>query len=622
MNTTPIKQNLLKTPILADGALGTQLHARGVRASECFDALNINNPDLVSDVHRIYLEAGVDLIETNTFGANRYKLSSYGLEEKVVEINCAGVDLARRVIDDSLADVIVAGSVGPLGVRLSPYGRVKVSQASEAFRQQIGALVRTGVDALILETFSNWDELVVAVNVAQEIIPDDSILLIASISLTYDHRTLLGDDVARSARELAQLGVDVIGVNCSSGPEQLMRALRTMKQAAPDSLFSVMPNAGWPERVGGRTMYPAPPEYFGKYAQAFVQGGAVIVGGCCGTTPAHISSMRSALDMPTEDWDAIPKIRLDSIREETPVSPEGPTQLAQKLASDEFIVGVELTPPRGYTPHKLLNQARVLVESGIDVVNIADTPLARMGMSGWAVAHMVQEELGVEAVLHFPTRGRNLLRVQGDLLAAHALSVRNLFVVMGDPTAMGDHPQATNSYDVVPSGLINLIKRQLNAGWDHAGQSIGQPTSFVVGCAANLTPEDPEREIKVMHRKIISGADFALTQPVFDVEMAQQYVMMYEQAHGFLQLPILVGVMPLYSERHAYFLQNEVPGMTLPASIIRRLGASSDESAEGVRIALELLEELRGTMGVRGVYLMPPFGHYEIVSRIMQKLDR
>ena len=620
--TKPLLLRLRDTPMLADGALGTELHARGVGSNECFDALNLTNPSMVADIHRSYVDAGADLIETNTFGANRYNLAAHGLEDSVTDINLSGVKLARQVVESSVTDVTLAGSVGPLGGRLAPYGRVKARQASAAFREQIEALVLGGVDALIFETFNGLDEITLAVSIAQEIITKQSIVLIASITLTRDDCTLFGDVATRVAEVLVELGVDVVGVNCSSGPEQVMRALHSMKQALPDSLFVVMPNAGWPERVGGRTMYPAPPEYFGKYVSSFVDGGAVIVGGCCGTTPAHIASMRIALDRLPEEGTTVPVIYKITERDDAPMSRDRPTQLAQKLEGEDFIIGVELSPPRGYTPHKVLAGARLLASSGVDVVNIADSPLARMRMSGWAAAHLIQEEVGVETVLHFPTRGRSLLRVQGDLLASHALGVRNLFVVMGDPTAVGDYPQAMDSYDVVPSGLIKLVKGQFNAGLDQAGQSIGKPTSFVVGCAANLTPTNPEREIEVLHRKISSGADFALTQPVFDVELARQYILRYEERHGTLKLPILVGVLPLFSERHAHFLHNEVPGVEIPASVIARMTAALDERAAGVRIALDLLDELRGTLGVRGVYLMPPFGHYEIASEIIRVLGR
>ncbi len=605
---------------LADGAMGTELHRRGIGVGACFDALNLSNPELVENVHRDYIVAGADLLEANTFGANRYQLGKYALAERVAEINHAAVEIARRAISVADRPVWLAASVGPLGVRLTPYGRLRPEQARAAFAEQIKALATAKVDLLLLETFGDLRELIVAVATARDVAAD--VPVIASLSFAGDDHTLMGDSPDHAARELVALGVAGIGLNCSGGPEQLLHILRAVHVLAPDCLLSVMPNAGWPEEIAGRTMYSATPEYFGGYARAFVEAGARLVGGCCGTTAEHIRAMRVALDegelrpVPvnvepaTQSADSVPPVR------------EHSTALAQKLASDDFIVGVEMSPPRGYAPHKVLAGARLLAEAGADVINVADAPLARMRMSAWAVAHLLQRKVGAEAVLHFPTRGRNLLRVQGDLLAAHALGVRNLFVIMGDPTSVGDYPQAMDSYDLAPSALIELVKRRFNSGRDHAGQSLGEPTRFVVGCAVNMCARDRERELRVLRRKVRSGADFALTQPVFSAQNAHEFIQGFQAIHGEVMLPIMVGVLPLHSERHACFLHNEVPGVEIPATVMERMASAGDAPAEGVRIALELLAELCETPGVRGVYLVPPFGHYEIAAEIMQALDR
>ena len=603
-------------PILLDGAMGTMLHAKGIGFDQCFDALNLENPALVADIHRGYIEAGAQIILTNTFGANRYRLAEHGLEDQVAAINRAGVELAQRVVLGSFREVLVAGDVGPLGVRLAPFGRVQPEEARAAFREQITALAEAGADLIVIETMSDLYEVREAVLAAQEVAPD--LPIVTSVTFTRDDRTLLGDSPEKVAETLHSLGVDVIGANCSSGPAQLLRILKHMQAVAPEARFWIKPNAGWPERLpGGRIMYPAGPAYFGEYALAFYQAGAHLLGGCCGTTPEHIAAMRHNLEQapPREDLPRM-TIELPPRREQLP-PPDEPTQLAQKLQQGRFVVAVEMTPPRGLAAHKVLAGAHLLAEAGADTINVADSPMARMRMSPWAVCHLIQQEVGVETVLHFPTRGRNLLRVQGDLLAAHALGVRNVFVVMGDPTAIGDYPEAMDNYDLVPSGLIKLIKQKFNAGVDHAGSDIGQPTSFFVGCALNLNPKDPEREAKVLRRKIRAGADFALTQPVYDPEAARRFLAFYEERYGPLTIPILVGVLPLNNPRHAAFLHHEVPGITIPEAFMQRLEQAGERAPwEGVRIALELIEQIRPW--AQGVYLMPQFRRYDLAAEIVE----
>ncbi len=600
--------------LLADGAMGTMLHARGVGFEKCFDELNLANPSAVAEIHRSYIEAGAQLIITNTFGANRFKLGKHGLQDDVIKINKAGVDLARRVVSASFRDVLVAGDVGPLGVRIAPYGRVKPEQAREAFAEQIRALAESGVDLVVIETFSDLYEIREAIKAARQVC---DLPVVASVTFTRDDRTLLGDDPVKVARALKEAEVDVIGVNCSGGPTQLLRLLKQMKYAVPDGLFWVKPNAGWPEQVGGRIMYPADAEYFGDYALSFREAGAGIVGGCCGTTHQHIAAMRKALD-------TAPQIRSTEItilpqEEMTETAQEQPTQFAQKLTAGAFAISVEMDPPRGLSTHKLIAGASLLADAGADVINVADSPMARMRMSAWAVCDIVQRKVGVETTLHFPTRGRNLLRVQGDLLAAHALGIRNVFVVMGDPTSIGDYPEAMDNYDLVPSGLIKLIKQGFNTGLDHSGTSIGQPTNFFVGAALNLCPPDIETEIKNLHRKIKAGADFFLTQPVYRAEDGPRLLEAYKKKYGNLDKPVLVGILPLVNVRHASFLHNEVPGIFIPDETRARIEAAGEDGVKvGVEVAVELIDQLKAWAG--GVYIMPQFNKFDMVAEIIEAI--
>ena len=598
--------------LLADGAMGTMLHARGVGFDKCFDELNITNPAAVAEVHREYIEAGAQLIITNTFGANRFKLTKHGLQEDVREINYKGVELAKRVVAASFKDVLIAGDVGPLGVRIAPFGRVQPEQAREAFAEQIQALAEAGVDLIVIETFSDLYEIREAIKAAKETC---DLPIVASVTFTRDDRTLLGDEPMKVARTLRDADVDVIGVNCSGGPAQLLRILKQMKQAAPDGKFWVKPNAGWPEQVGGRIMYPADADYFGDYALFFRDAGARVVGGCCGTTPQHIAVMKKALASST--YSSV-LIQASDVLETSEVSEiEPPTQFAQKLGRKDFAICVEMDPPRGLSTHKLIAGASLLADAGADVINVADSPMARMRMSAWAVCDVVQRQVGVETTIHFPTRGRNLLRVQGDLLAAHALGIRNIFVVMGDPTAIGDYPEAMDNYDLVPSGLIKLIKQGFNAGLDHAGASIGQPTNFFVGAALNLCPPDTENEIKNLHRKIRAGADFFITQPVYRADDGPKLIETYEAKYGKFDKPILVGVLPLVSVRHANFLHNEVPGISIPEETRQCIEAAGDDGVKaGVEIAVELVNELKAWAG--GVYIMPQFHKYDMVAEIIE----
>ncbi len=622
MTGSSFLDRLARGPILCDGAMGTQLYARGAAFESSFEALNLTRPELVSDIHRAYLAAGAEIIETNTFGANRFKLAEYNLAQQVVEINAAGVQLARQAVESARRTAFVAGSVGPLGVRLAPTGPLEPEEANAAFREQITALCEAGADILLLETFGDLAEIQEAIRAARAVC---DLPIVAQMTFTLDGRTPLGHTPDVVALALAKMGVEVIGANCSVGPARVLPVIEAMRAALAASdlanppYLSAQPNAGWPESAAGRIMYPATPEYFGDYARRFVMAGVTLVGGCCGTTPDHIRAMRLTLNAlmlaPGAAYPARMAVVAPAPQVEKLLPPEPPTELANKLATGRFVISVEMSPPKGFDVGGVLSNALMLKQEGADVVNIADSPRARMRMSPWAVAHLVQTEVGIESVLHFPTRGRNLLRIQGDLLAAHALHVRNLFVVMGDPPSIGDYPEATDNYDVVPSGLVKLIKQNFNRGTDGAGASIGRPCSFTVGAALDPGAVDRDREIKTLRKKIEAGADFALTQPVFDPAVVRAFFKRYQDLHGPLTLPLLVGILPLASARHADFLHNEVPGVTLTDSARDRMRlAGAQGRQEGVRIAQEILLQVRDVAA--GVYLMPQFGRFDTAAEV------
>lgn len=454
MAKLPLRDRLKQDkPLLADGAMGTLLHQRGAAINACFDALNLTAPGIVKQIHLDYIRAGSRLIESNTFGANRYKLEEYGLSGKVMEINQAAVQIVKDAIAASGVeeDVYIAGSVGPIRVGMRPYGRLSKSDVRTAYVEQIRALAHAGVDCILLETFTDHQEIFIALDVVKSIRLNDDldIPVIAQMTFGDDNRTPLGYTPARVAHELQRAGADVIGVNCGIGPNHVATVLQSMHQTLPNLRFSAMPNAGFPQTSGGRVMYSASADYFGDYALTFKAIGASIIGGCCGTTPEHIASMRAALDDP---FRSVPFIQvLESNGDKVDAVPDHPTVLAERLADGKFTITVEIAPPRSFDVDKLVRSAKMLRDAGADILDVADTPAARMRMSPWAVAHVIHSQVGVETVLHFPTRGRNLLRIQGDLLAAHALDLRNLFVTMGDPTKIGDYPDANDQYDIVPS---------------------------------------------------------------------------------------------------------------------------------------------------------------------------
>jgi methionine synthase / methylenetetrahydrofolate reductase(NADPH) len=605
-------------PLLADGAMGTMLNQLGVKPGVCYDAINLSDPRLVSSVHERYLSAGAEIIETNTFGSNAIKLSEYNLQDQVVAINEAAVEIAQNAVRASYRDnVYIAGALGPLGVHIAPLGRISSEEATRLFRQQLATLIHAGVDLVLLETFTDLKQLKIAIETAKSIKP--GIPVVASMTFTRDNRTMLGDTPATVGRQLVETEADVIGVNCSGGPTQLRNILRQIREAVPDAHLLVMPNAGWPEMHNGRLSYPAAPDYFADFALSFEALGAKIIGGCCGTTPDHIKAMRQALDDDTQPH-AVIDITAPATVGDPDVEAEPPSALATRLANGEFVVTVEMAPPRGSAPEKVIAAAEMLKRAGATNINVSDSPMARMRMSPWAVAYLIQQQVGLEAVLHFPTRGRNLLRVQGDLLAAHAMGIRNIFVVMGDPTHIGDYPDASNTHDIVPSGLVRLIKQQLNTGIDGAGNTINKPTNFLVGSALNLNRPELDKEVDLLKKKIDAGADFALTQPIYSPHLAERFITRYEELYGPLNLPIIVGLLPIYNAKHGNFLHNEVPGINIPDVILDRV-ASADEDEQsdiGVKVAQELLLDLKDI--VQGVYLMPPFARYNMAADVMDVL--
>lgn len=622
-------ERLSKEPLLADGAMGTLLYSRGLDFEECFDALNLSKPDVIADVHREYAAAGADVLETNTFGANRFKLEHHSLAHNVAEINARGVEIARQAGRDVRSGLYVAGSVGPLGVQLAPLGPVKLSEAYDAFYGQITALADAGADLLILETFSDINEIEQAIRAARAAC---DLPIVAQLSFTRDNSTTMGSTPQSAAVRLMALGVAVIGANCSTGPRRMLDVVTEIhaeakRQGAVSQLISAMPNAGFPEVRAERLMYPARPEYFGEYTKRFIAAGVSLVGGCCGTTPAHTRSMRAVLDslLPADlhqhDFVSIPSSpRYESAGASARIAESIITEntvLTSALKAHQFVYTVEVEPPKSSDTQAIEETARMLRDAGATVLDIADSPMARMRMSGMAVAHRVQERAGIETVLHFPVRGRNLLRVQGDLLAAHALNIRNVLVIMGDPTRIGDYPQANDHHDIVPTGLAQLINEKFNRGMDSAGSSIGRPCSFKVGMAANLTPTDMDKEAALLHKKISCGADFVITQPVFDTHKARLFIGYYESKFGSLSLPIIAGILPLASVRHAEFMRNEVPGIVIPDETIARLaGVANKTRTEGALIAGETIAQLREF--VQGVYIIPSFGRYDVVAGIIQ----
>jgi homocysteine S-methyltransferase len=613
MDASDLRALLSSGPLVTDGGMGTALIASGAAPGDCLEALNVEDPGRVERVHEDFLDGGAALILTNTFGANRYRLAAHGHPDHVETFNRAGVELARR-----LGPSAVGGSIGPLGIRLAPYGRVREEDARAAYAEQAAALAEAGVDLLVIETQIDLREMELALLAAREAAP--SLAVLVSAAFTRDDRTVLGSGPTEVAGRLAELGADAIGVNCGEGPAQALRLIRAMRSVAGTVPLAARPNAGGPAEVGGRFVYPATPAYVAGVARALAAEGVAIVGGCCGTGPAHTAAIVDALADTTSPR-TVEVVGTLEPAASGPGAPTGsaPTGLGSALARGDLVVAVEMEPPRSFDPSTIVAAAGTLRDAGADVVDVADSPMAKMRMSAWAACRAIQDGAGIETTLHFPTRGRNLLRLQGDLLGAHALGIRNLFVCVGDPVAIGDYPLALNDVDVTATGLLSLITAELNAGRDRAGASIGEPTSFLAGAAVSPNGPDLDREIRLLHRKVSAGAAFLLSQPVYDVGSIERLFEAYEAHAGEpLPVPVLAGVLPPITSRHAEFLHNEVPGIVIPEALRDRLRAAGDDAwTVSLAATSELVASLRAA-GVAGLYVMPQFGRYDLAAEVVE----
>jgi len=608
----PFLERLQKGPILCDGAMGTMLYQKGISFERCFDELNLSAPELIGEIHRAYIKAGAEIVETNTFGANRYRLAAYGLEKQVVKINRQGAKIARDAREIEGKSVFVAGAVGPLGKPLYPIGKVKEKEAFDAFREQAEGLLEGGVDLFIVETQSDLKEAEQAVAAIRLL---TQLPIIAQMSFTEEGKTTTGIGPAEAAAFLSKLPAEVIGANCSVGPQGVLAVVSQMARETR-KYISAQPNAGLPRLVSGRFVYSTPPEYFGEYTRYFLATGVTIVGGCCGTTPAHTEAMAQALAEVAEKRlipEAIEIIAFPTEEERKEVSVGRPTGFASKLGK-KFAISVELDPPRGINPEKLLKAAVRMKEVGVDCVNIGDSPMARVRMGCLAVAFMVHQQVGIDVVIHFTTRDRNLMGIQSDLLGAHALGIRNILAITGDPPTVGDYPHATGVFDIDSIGLIKVLAK-LNTGVDWNGNSIGSPTEFFIGCGVNPTAEDMEREVERFHQKLEAGAQFVFTQPLYDRMVLEEFL---KRVKG-VKIPILLGILPLQSARHAEFLHNEVPGITIPEPARRAMREAKEKGPEvGIEMARVFLEEVKDL--VAGTYLMPSFGRYEQVLEVVKNI--
>ncbi len=603
----PFLEFLERNIVVFDGGLGTELYNRGVFINRSFDELNLSNPSLVQEVHRSYVEAGADVIETNTFAANRPKLGHHGFAEQLRAINETGARIAR----ESAQGKYVAGAIGPLGIRIEPWGPTSLEEARAFFREQAEALLAGGVDLFVLETFSDLPEIRSAIEGVREVC---ALPIIAQMTLEDDGRSLEGVAPEDFAARLDAFGADVVGVNCSVGPHAMLMAVERMATATAKKL-SAQPNAGAPKNIDGRNFYLCSPEYMATYARRFIQAGARIVGGCCGTTPGHIRAIRRAARAlaPTVRPRAVRAVVVEKVPEATPVPRAEKSAFGRKLSEGKFTVCVEVLPPRGVDAHKVIAAAKYLNECGVDAINIPDGPRASARMTPQALAHILQAQAGIETIVHYTCRDRNLLGMQSDLLGAHAIGIRNLLVITGDPPKVGDYPDATAVFDVDSVGLTNMVNR-LNHGLDLGGNSIGPPTSFLVGVGVDPGAIDLDREIRRFEWKVDAGAEFAVTQPVFDVAVLERFL----ERVRHVMVPVIAGIWPLASYRNAEFMNNEVPGVSVPAATLERMQrADSREAAraEGIAIAREMLEGVRGF--VQGVQISAPFGRYDTAIEVV-----
>jgi homocysteine S-methyltransferase len=595
-----------------DGAMGTMLYSRGVFVNVCYDELNLTQPALVQEVHEAYVHAGAEVLETNTFGANPVKLSSYGLEEQTEEINRASVAIARRAANGR---AFVVGAIGPLGIRLEPWGPTAREEAIALFTRQARGLLEGGVDGFILETFSDLNELEAAFRAVRGLA---EFPVIAQMTVGQDGNTSYGTSVEAIATKLTELGADVVGLNCSVGPAAMLDAIERMVELT-DRPLSAQPNAGLPRAVDDRRIYLASPDYMAQYARRMIQAGARFVGGCCGTTPDHIRKIRDYVASLQPRLAAVSSSVADqsapSMTEA--VALEQRSGLGRKLAGGELVTSVEILPPKGWNPDSMVEQCRALKAAGVDAVNVLDSARAQSRMGVLPAALIVHREVGLETVFHYTCRDRNMAGMLSDLLGAAAGGLRNVLIITGDPPTMGPYPDSTAVFDIDSIGLTNLIHR-LNQGLDPGGNTIGEPTRFVVGVALNQGSHDLDRELERFTWKVEAGADFAVTQPVFDPEQLQRVL----ERIG-TRIPIIAAIWPLTSLRNAEFLANEVPGVEVPEVIVERMRRAQEHGsagarAEGAAIAAEMIEAVREM--VQGVQVSAPGGKIGVALELLRTL--
>jgi methionine synthase / methylenetetrahydrofolate reductase(NADPH) len=600
-----------RSPVLCDGAMGTLLYSKGIFINRCYDELNLSQPDLIRAIHHEYLQAGADIIETNTFGANSFRLARHSLADKVHDINFSGARLAREAAKSF--DVWVAGSVGPLGVRIEPLGKIALEEAREAFRQQIAALVEGGIDLVILETFGYVEELHQALLAARDIKADMPI--VAQVTIDEDGICLDGSTPETFTPRLVEWGADVIGCNCSVGPVAMLDAIERVR-ALTSLPLAAQPNAGMPRSVEGRNIYLCSPEYMASYARKFVAAGVRLVGGCCGTTPDHIRIMKSALRAGEAKT---PKVQVAKPQPTPSAAPTVPvaerSNLGKKLALGEFVTMVEIVPPKGIDIRKEVEGARFLKSVGVDAINIPDSPRASARMSNQALSLLVQRDVGIEAILHYTCRDRNVLGIQSDLLGAAATGIRNLICITGDPPKMGNYPDATAVFDVDAIGLVNIV-HNLNRGLDLGSNPLGTGTAFVIGVGANPGVPNIDEEIRRFEYKVEAGAEYAVTQPVFDLALLEVFLRRIEHC----RIPVVAGIWPLVSVRNAEFMKNELR-VSVPDSVLQRMAAAATPEAareEGVLIAREMLLAVRGL--VQGAQISAPLGRYASAVDVLEAL--
>ncbi len=592
--------------------MGTLLYSKGVFINRSYDELNLSQPELIRGVHHEYLQAGAEIIETNTFGGNSFRLGRYSMGDKVKDVNLAGARVAREAAKSF--DVWVAGSVGPLGIRIEPLGKTSFEETRAAFREQIAALIEGGVDLLMFETFGYIEELHQALLAARDV--DAKIPLVAQVTVDEDSNALDGSTPEIFAPRLEEWGADVIGCNCSVGPVAMLEAVERIR-AATSLPLAAQPNAGIPRSVDGRNIYLCSPEYMASYARKFVAAGVRLVGGCCGTTPDHIRVMKNALRVgEARTKAATVAVKGEAVPKSAPAVPlEKRSRLGAKIAAGEFVTMVEIVPPKGTDVLKELEGGKFLKSVGVDAINIPDSPRASARMSNQALSLLMQQQVGIEAVLHYTCRDRNVLCIQSDLLGASATGIHNLICITGDPPKMGNYPDATAVFDVDAIGLVNIV-HNLNRGQDIGGNPLGTGTGFVIGVGANPGVQNLDEEIKRFEYKVQAGAEYAVTQPVFDLCLLETFLKRIEQ----FRIPVIAGIWPLQSARNAEFMKNELR-VSVPDSILQRMtNAKTPEAAreEGVAIAREMLMAVRGV--VQGAQISAPMGRYSAAVDVLEAL--